>query len=424
MIAFLLLALQDPVFEERKIATIPEGRGTGIEFSLDTRRVVFDFEKGSKKTVWIDDGPVEGWESAKWPNFAEDGRTIYYQAKKGGKEYLVWNGTPGEAFDRVFGAASTVDGKRFAHRARLGGREFVVLDGKRGEEFDEVDVSPAFSENGAHLAYKARAGTEWFVVLDGKKTPPVAEVVYVYFRGDELVYLAKSGDRSFYVVGGAKQEEFDTVTFPANAGELVYAAEKGEETVLVRGGKKTPLGSGMPIDVALSADGKVAAAAVRTSGFKTFVIAGDRRFDCESILVRDLCLTPDGSRCAWIADKGDGNVVWADGKRLQEAVNAWRLSFSPSGEVVFRWKSAKGCFLTCGDRQFGPFEDLAWHGFHGKRLAFVAAKDGKYFVQVGDWKSPEFDYIVRPPRFSSDGKKVAFGASVGRELWWKVLEVP
>jgi hypothetical protein len=42
---------------------------------------------------------------------------------------------------------------------------------------------------------------------------------------------------------------------------------------------------------------------------------------------------------------------------------------------------------------------------------------------VADNKGEEFDDWYSAPFFSADGKKVAFGARKGRELWWKVREV-
>ena len=37
-------------------------------------------------------------------------------------------------------------------------------------------------------------------------------------------------------------------------------------------------------------------------------------------------------------------------------------------------------------------------------------------------ESEGFD-VVGPPQFSPDGRRVAFSAVKGRELWWKVMEV-
>jgi len=42
---------------------------------------------------------------------------------------------------------------------------------------------------------------------------------------------------------------------------------------------------------------------------------------------------------------------------------------------------------------------------------------------AGDTQSEEFDEIVSGPVWSPDGKRVAFVAKLGAELWSKVLEL-
>lgn len=66
-------------------------------------------------------------------------------------------------------------------------------------------------------------------------------------------------------------------------------------------------------------------------------------------------------------------------------------------------------------------EDLAFSP-DGRRFAYVACDNGDWIVVCGDQRSERFD-IVRDPVFRRHGKKVAFGARKGRELWWKVMEV-
>lgn len=58
-------------------------------------------------------------------------------------------------------------------------------------------------------------------------------------------------------------------------------------------------------------------------------------------------------------------------------------------------------------------------------IVFIAYKGGvstRQYIVVGDQKGPDFD-DVGPPIFSPDGKRVAYGARKGRQLWWKVTEV-
>lgn len=58
----------------------------------------------------------------------------------------------------------------------------------------------------------------------------------------------------------------------------------------------------------------------------------------------------------------------------------------------------------------------------GRRVAYTAKINGKWHLIAGSRRSGSMDRI-EAFRFSQDGRKVAFGALLGRELWWKVLTV-
>ena len=61
----------------------------------------------------------------------------------------------------------------------------------------------------------------------------------------------------------------------------------------------------------------------------------------------------------------------------------------------------------------------------GKQIACGARDqpDGPWHIVAGKVSRPIYDR-VGPPRWSSDGKRVAYAARSGREVWWEVLVVP
>src|SRR5262249_24746746 len=85
-----------------------------------------------------------------------------------------------------------------------------------------------------------------------------------------------------------------------------------------------------------------------------------------------------------------------------------------SRRYLVRGKGRKEKFSIIARISFGP---------DGKTVAFLAGQYGKQFVIAGESRSDEVDEIVNGPVWSADGKKVAFTARNGVELWSRVLEV-
>jgi Tol biopolymer transport system component len=67
----------------------------------------------------------------------------------------------------------------------------------------------------------------------------------------------------------------------------------------------------------------------------------------------------------------------------------------------------------------------------GRHLIFRARRgQGERFIVIAN---PETGKVIKegpvcdevwPPVFSADGKWAAYGARIGRELWWKVQTLP
>ncbi len=106
-------------------------------------------------------------------------------------------------------------------------------------------------------------------------------------------------------------------------------------------------------------------------------------------MVCDISFSPDGSRVAYTAWKGEIATTVVDGV--------------PG--VEFLWV------------------DPPAFSADGKRVAYFAGPSVGKSVLVVDGKSREVPHPLTAPFFSPDGKKVAFGARIGRELWWKVMDV-
>jgi Tol biopolymer transport system component len=215
---------------------------------------------------------------------------------------------------------------------------------------------------------------------------------------------ATRGGKSFVFVQGVAGPSFDAVTDPAfspDGREVVYGAVERGRAFLVRGDKRGEPFDAVDSPVFASQGAQVAFFAA--SGGKCVVVVGTR------------VITPPGAAF----DGFSGYPV-----------------FSPDGtKVVFSAMVGKqSCAVV--DNARGPLFDSVstpvWSR-DSKRVAYLAGRGPKLFVIVADAvtnteiaRSAEFDWwLFANPMitFNADGTKVAHGAVLGKQLWWKVLAV-
>ena len=359
-----------------------------------------------------------GWERWASPVFAPNGRTVAYIS---------------------------------GHGVDMKGR-WMVVGSKAGEEFDEV--SPAtFSQDGKRIAYlatKGEKGEEAWMVIDGKKSARYDDVgAGVVFSpiNRTAAYVATSGDASFLVVGSVPRKKFDKSkrlfffqTFSPDGKTLAYVAYRDGKPILVRGDKEREL----PYDDArwpvYSPDGKTVAYDALKDG-QWFVVVGEQEgkpYDG----VGGASFSPDGKRVAYRANKGGrkGPYGYPEGGKWfvvigEEVVSeeydfVGSLVFAPNGTSVAyaARRGSETLLVTNGRKEKVEFANISSLTFspNGSVIAYLGFSDGykKCQVVAGSRHSSKFDVVLtQHPIFSPDGKRVAFGARKGRELWWKVMDV-
>jgi hypothetical protein len=137
-------------------------------------------------------------------------------------------------------------------------------------------------------------------------------------------------------------------------------------------------------------------------------VDGDAKAATEWAFVDEIAFSPDGKRLAFTATK--------DGK----PANPGDLSRHA------RWQVQGGTWHVVLDGKVGPAFDAVEHlafAPDGKRLAHAGRKGTTWKVHAGDAESGPFD-DVGPLCFDADGKRIGFGARTGRELWWRIFELP
>ena len=368
-------------FEEKLLATIPE-----------------DFKV-----------PAFGW----WATFSCDGSRVAYVAKQNGKESLVVEGKRGPNFDilPLHSLVFSPDGNTVAYLGVNWNVIYVVIGEKRAlvqtggikagplggllHETEPLDLwAPEFSPDGTKVAYP-RTRELMLPGLPGKMS-----IAIVDDKSAEYKSLEKGED--FTIVLGHSGPEFHEVASPVFSPDgktVAYTADLHHKSFIVVGGNRGPEFDKVGVPV-FSPDGKTVAYGA-TLHNKWFIVVGDNRgpeFDKVGVPV----FSPDGKTVAYEARLHKEYFIVVGDNRGPKFNAVGLPVFSPDGKTV-----AYSARLTV---------------LYSARVKEKMKETEKELIVVGDNRGPEFDH-VGVPVFSPEGKKVAYGATQGRELWWKVVDV-
>jgi len=179
----------------------------------------------------------------------------------------------------------------------------------------------------------------------------------------------------------------------------------------------------------LSRDGRVVAYRASLEE-EQFIRVGDRvegPFDW----VTDPVVSSDGSTVAYAASVNREGFLKVGGKKSPLPGKPDMIFLSPNGRdagwlerlplpdggskmrVVAFGRTGES-FGLVGNPVISPTEPL---------VAYGAEDEKRCFVVIGARKVETPDR-VGDPVFSPDGRRVGYGARIGREFWWKVLEIP
>jgi hypothetical protein len=355
------------------------------------------------------------------PRFGSDGRYAYTALDSPG-HVLFLNDVPQKGFDTYQSFVWSPDGKKLAYVGLLDGKYFVVEDGRKSGPYDGV-LDLLWSPDGSILAYAALVDNDWFSVENGKKGEPFDGVQNLRFApdGKTLAYTAREGD-ALVVIGKVKGPDLPEVgapVFSADGKTVSYSVTHGTESYLnvgpVPGGPfrhtQRCAEVGRPV---LSADGKVVACRAKLrEQDKEFVLLYREETEKKVVIMKDgqqktLEKTIYVEKPDAMFDSVSDPVMNADGSQVAYAAGKGTRKYL----VVGHQRTLK--FSMIDRISFGP---------DGKTLAYRAGQYGKQLVVAGEGRSDEADEIVSGPVWSADGKKVAFTARTGSELWSRVLEV-
>jgi Tol biopolymer transport system component len=411
----------------------PAHSGEVHKMRLPVRGQWQDVEFSTKKRMIVDGVPGPVFDEVETVVFSPDGNRIAYRAKKGEKWCAVLDGKIGPEFDVVCEAIFSPDGRRVAYAAEEGGTWHVVVDGQIGPAYNQVR-EPVFSPDGKRVAYEAEIDGKWRAIVDGRPQAPFDEVGGVEFSpGGEhfkyVVYMGTKDRRQRLVIDEKPMKAFDRIStscFSRDGTRWAYVGVEGRGNrtawhhVFVDGQKiGAYTGSSFAaFFLTFSDDGEHLAFEACVDGKKVLIVDGEAKTELlDGKVYWDTDLFKRSARLAYVWHINGKARVVLDGKpgpAYDQILSTERgsvvYSDDDSHHAYVAQKGQKDVVVVDGDES--PEYDDVWSyslqlSRDGRTHAFVAPEGKRRFMVVNGRPHLEHEW-VGPPRISPDGKTVAY----------------
>lgn len=334
-----------------------------------------------------------------------------------GKEAVCWSGQVSDVYDGVtLVAVVPTRGPLYtSYRNMVAGEQFWVGHGK--------EVSSAFdhrwlarSKNGQFVFAGQRDGkTVIYRDIDSAYKTVSHPLLYLHItENGVIVYslLKKQADwlsqAKTEVHFGDRTWEVDGVETPLasspDGSVLAMRRQEGNQFRIKIGNKVGPLVH------------KIAyyAFAPDSSDFVSVVSSDNWSLPGHESIFQRHHFTQDIFYGNW-PNSGIGNLTYSQTSDLiywDQVLNGKQFSISKHLSNQ-RWKQLLGMTVDASYVAVSP---------DGSQVAYRAMANGADHVVVDQKVSPAFTRVDHPV-FSQDGKKVGFGALLGRQIWWKTMDV-
>ena len=172
---------------------------------------------------------------------------------------------------------------------------------------------------------------------------------------------------------------------------------------------------------ALSADGRVVAYKAVDELGSEFIVVNGTKVSTSFESVTDPAVSRDGKVVAYAAED-DRPLLFVGERRIEIPQMPGSVFLSRDGAA---WGTASRTAVATAQGTSESFDEIRSPAFgpDGRSVIFAGRQGQTWFVVAGGRKF-EAPGLVGDPVWSGGGKRIGYGALLGRELWWKVISVP
>ncbi|MFA4829232.1 MAG: hypothetical protein WC855_14620 [Thermodesulfovibrionales bacterium] len=331
-----------------------------------------------------------------------------------------------EDYDKWGNISFSADGQQVFYKAIKRGKNFIVVNDKTGKFYDAINDLIVFSPDGKRVAYDGKRGGKEYLVIDGKEVKSFDDVAPGPFSPDgHLVACQVEGKEDkkwFIIVSGGEKEIYRSQAFPDTFRYPVFSPdgrllvfEMGDDKMKIENKKRTVFFLDVSTKkiikerlytdyqtgkISFSSDSSRAVYDIQKEG-KSFLVLLDFALNVADSTLREerKIELPYAATVNFILSPDGKKIIYIATKEGKQYL------------VVSPWESpAQG-------KERGPYEAIASPVFgpDSTTAVYYAMKNGKWRIVVGNKEGgANYDRGGNAPSvFSPDGAKIAWPAMKG-----------